>query len=113
MTKTKVQSIEHQGYEWMLKFCVKIGKRINKVGKWFLKRADRLRFEQYKLEFGERDDDIYITTYPKSGTTVMQVILYQLTTKGDMGFKHIYDVSPWIEMHHLKTLPPLFYLRHD
>lgn len=50
------------------------------------------------MEFGERDDDIYIVTFPKSGTTVMQVILYQLVTngKGTMDFDHIYDVSPWL-----------------
>jgi hypothetical protein len=46
-------------------------------------------------DFGQRDTDIYVVSYPRSGTTLMQMILYQMTTDGDMGFKHIYDVSPW------------------
>ena len=39
---------------------------------------------------------IYISTYPKSETTLMQMILYHLTTDGRMNFKHIYEVSPLI-----------------
>ncbi len=60
--------------------------------------ANQCNFMRYRMEFGERDDDIYIVTFPKSGTTVMQVILYQLVTngKGTMDFDHIYDVSPWL-----------------
>jgi hypothetical protein len=55
-----------------------------------------LKFFQYSLKFGQREDDIYICTYLKSGTTLMQMILYQLTTDGNIDFDHIYDVSPWI-----------------
>jgi hypothetical protein len=55
-----------------------------------------LKFMKYNLMFGERDDDIYVATYAKSGTTWMQMILYQLTTAGDMNFSHIYEVSPWL-----------------
>jgi len=51
-----------------------------------------LFFEQLE----ERDDDIYIITFMKSGTTWMQMICYQLLTDGNMDFKHIYDVSPWL-----------------
>lgn len=43
-------------------------------------------------------DDLFIVTYPRSGTTWMQMILYQLTTDGSMDFKHINHVSPWFEM---------------
>ncbi len=55
-----------------------------------------LAFMKYKMQFGERDDDIYIVTFPKSGTTLMQMMLYQMTTDGRMDFEHIYEVSPWI-----------------
>ena len=53
------------------------------------------RMRKLMQEFGERDADIYIVTYPKSGTTLMQMLLYQLTTDGNMDFGHIYEVSPW------------------
>jgi hypothetical protein len=58
--------------------------------------ADKIYFIDFKTRFGQKNDDIYIVTYPKSGTTLMQMILYQLTTNGNIDFHHIYDVSPWI-----------------
>jgi hypothetical protein len=48
-------------------------------------------------EFVPRPDDIFIVTYPRSGTTWMQMILYQLTTDGSMDFPHIYEYCPWFE----------------
>jgi hypothetical protein len=44
-----------------------------------------------------RPDDIFLVTFPKSGTTLMQMMLYQLTTRGEMDFPHITSVSPWYE----------------
>ncbi len=49
-------------------------------------------------EYKPRKDDIFIATFPKSGTTWMQMILYQLTTPGQMDFGHINDVAPYFEM---------------
>lgn len=43
----------------------------------------------------QKDTDIYVQTMAKAGTTLAQMILYQMTTGGDMSFKHLYDVSPW------------------
>jgi peroxiredoxin len=48
-------------------------------------------------KFVPRADDIFIVTYPRSGTTWMQMILNQLTTEGKMDFPHITTVSPWFE----------------
>ena len=56
-----------------------------------------LRVRMFKREFDYRSDDIYVATYMKSGTTLLQMILYQLFTDGNMDFDHIYDVSPWLE----------------
>ncbi len=47
------------------------------------------------VDFNIRPDDIFIVTYPRSGTTWMQMILYQLTTDGKMNFPHISKVCPW------------------
>ena len=47
--------------------------------------------------FVPRPDDLFVVTYPRSGTTWMQMILYQLTTEGKMDFPHITTVSPWFE----------------
>lgn len=56
----------------------------------------KLKYRKCRREFGEREDDIYIVTHPKSGTSWLQMILYQLTTDGSMNFGHIYEVSPWL-----------------
>ncbi len=71
------------------------------------KALENLRWLDYKFKFGEREDDIYVTTYPKSGTTLMQMLLYQLTTNGNMNFEHIYDVSPWIRNAAITGVPPI------
>jgi hypothetical protein len=47
--------------------------------------------------FTPHPQDVYVATYPKSGTTWMQMILYQLTTPGDMSIRHIGDVIPWLD----------------
>lgn len=52
-----------------------------------------------------RPDDIFIVSYPKSGTTLMQMILYQLTTPGEMDFPHITSVSPWFELEFTRGNP--------
>ncbi len=49
------------------------------------------------LDYRSRPDDIFIVTYPRSGTTWMQMILYQLTTDGEMTIGHIAEVCPWFE----------------
>lgn len=65
----------------------------------------------FKLRnFQSLSDDIFIVTYPRSGTTLMQMMLYQLTTNGSMEFEHIKKISPWLEMNppsieRLKSMP--------
>jgi hypothetical protein len=49
----------------------------------------------HKLDL--RPDDVYIATYPKSGTTLMQMIVHQLRGDGGMEIPHINAVVPWLE----------------
>jgi sulfotransferase family protein len=58
-------------------------------------RVDWLRLKH--VDYVPRPDDVFIVTYPRSGTTWMQMILYQLTSDGDMDFPHIAEYCPWFE----------------
>ncbi|MFP2903569.1 sulfotransferase domain-containing protein [Pyxidicoccus sp. 3LFB2] len=65
-----------------------------------------------RLEFRPRPGDIYIATYPKSGTTWMQMILVQLVSGGRGEFGHILQQSPFLDdliqkgrVRHLERLP--------
>jgi peroxiredoxin len=58
----------------------------------------KLHFLQLKhFKFVPRPDDIFIASYPRSGTTWMQMILYQLTTDGNMAIAHLAEHCPWFE----------------
>jgi thioesterase domain-containing protein len=48
-------------------------------------------------DFKPNPDDIVVATYPKSGTTWMLHILYQLKSKGRMDFEKITDCCPWLD----------------
>jgi hypothetical protein len=50
--------------------------------------------------FTPRPSDVIIATYPKSGTTWMQQIVYGLRTDGSMDFAEITQAVPWIELAH-------------
>ncbi len=53
-------------------------------------------FTRGRLLFEPRPDDIYVATYPRSGTTWMQFMLHQLARPG-VEFEHINAVCPWFE----------------
>ena len=42
-----------------------------------------------------RRGDVFVSTYPKCGTTWMTQIVHMLRTRGDMGFGEITEVIPW------------------
>jgi len=50
--------------------------------------------------FRPREDDVFVATYSKSGTTLLQQIVHGLRTHGDMDFRDISEVIPWIEVAH-------------
>ena len=71
------------------------------VGSWAGDAMLRLDLQRWIREsFDDRDDDIYIAAFPRAGTTWMQMLLYQLATSGELTFRHIYEVSPWLELLH-------------
>ena len=71
---------------------------VEHLQRWLEAAEHALRFQiAVRYQFKLRPDDIFIVTFPKSGTTLMQMIPYQLTTDGGMDFPHIDAVSPWIE----------------
>jgi hypothetical protein len=56
--------------------------------------------EARKLDYSEytpRPDDIFVVTFPKSGTTWVQMILYQIFTDGEMDIAHITEWSPFFD----------------
>ena len=80
--------------------------RVGNFADRMIKGMGHLRFQ---LTFPIHQDDIFIATYPKSGTTWMQMILYQLKTDGSMRFKHILQKSPfWDELVDKGMIPSLF-----
>ncbi|WP_163869871.1 sulfotransferase domain-containing protein [Myxococcus eversor] len=73
---------------------------------------DALSPLRWRLDFRPRPGDVYIATYPKCGTTWLQMILVQLVNEGRGEFGHISQVSPYLEelslkarLGHLERLP--------
>ena len=48
--------------------------------------------------FVPKPSDVIVVTPPKCGTTWMQQIMHQLRSGGDMSFRDIDDVMPWIDL---------------
>ena len=53
---------------------------------------------QKTASFVPRPTDVFVATYPKCGTTWMQQIMHQLRSGGDMSYRDITEVVPWIDV---------------
>lgn len=51
----------------------------------------------HNLSYQGDRDDLFIVSFPKSGTTLMQMLVYQLTTDGNISFEHIRQFSPFVD----------------
>jgi hypothetical protein len=49
------------------------------------------------LAIDVRPDDVFVATYPKSGTTWLQQVVHGLRSGGSMDFAEISAVVPWLE----------------
>ncbi len=52
--------------------------------------------------FQSESSDIFIATFPKCGTTLIQQIVYGLISHGDMSFEEIGDISPYLDFYNRK-----------
>mmetsp|Transcript_22530 Transcript_22530/g.29484 ORF Transcript_22530/g.29484 Transcript_22530/m.29484 type:complete len:319 (+) Transcript_22530:78-1034(+) len=55
------------------------------------------KFNELIQNFQTRDDDVYICTYVKAGTTWTQQIITMLLNGGNQGGKTLYEQCPWLE----------------
>ena len=53
---------------------------------------------QKTASFVPRPTDVFVVSYPKCGTTWMKQIMHQLRSGGDMSYRDITDVVPWIDV---------------
>ena len=75
-----------------------------KLARWVRKASVKtstfatwLSIQSGQLAFDPRPDDLFLASYARSGTTWLQMILYQLTTDGNMDFEHITLPIPYFE----------------
>jgi len=66
-------------------------------------------------DFVVRNGDVFVVTYPRSGTTWTEQMVHLLVNKGEQGDQRLTDAVPWLEtlshrpngmLEFLKTLPP-------
>lgn len=60
-----------------------------------LKGTNNEESKKTGLAFKPNPEDIFVTTFPKCGTTWVSMILHCLRTRGHMDFGEITEVVPW------------------
>jgi hypothetical protein len=77
----------------------------------FISQADMDLIEK---EFVPRDGDVFVATYPRSGTTWTEQMVHLLVNNGEQGEQRLTDAVPWLEtlphrpngmIEFLKTMP--------
>jgi hypothetical protein len=59
--------------------------------------AHALMWKRHNLLYRGSRDDIFVASFPKSGTTLVQALLYQMLTDGSTNFRHISSFSPALD----------------
>ena len=77
----------------------------------FISQAD---LDMIEKEYVVKDGDVFVATYPRSGTTWTEQMVHLLVNKGEQGEQRLTDAVPWLEtlphrpngmLEFLKTLP--------
>jgi hypothetical protein len=77
----------------------------------FISQAD---MDQIEKEFIVKNGDVFVVTYPRSGTTWTEQMVHLLVNKGKQGEQRLTDAVPWLEtlphrpngmIEFLKTMP--------
>ncbi len=94
-----------------LPFTIRIGFLLRSLAGSLRRLAAYLNGLGGHMVFIPRPEDIYIASYPGSGTTWLQMIVYQLASQGNTHFAHICEVVPFFERslqvgRNLNVLPP-------
>ncbi len=71
-------------------------------GKWFVSRVLPLAFNRSKKArvfkgYQPTVNDVFVATYPKSGTNWAMQIALQIAHRGDIEYDHVYDLVAWPE----------------
>lgn len=74
-----------------------VGAAAQGLGERAFDAARVARFLRGRLEFSPRKSDIFVSSYPRSGTTWLQQILLVLSQDGDPATEHIAQTVPWFE----------------
>jgi hypothetical protein len=82
--------------------------QVQKLSHHMSKLQTKLRLQYFAKSYAGSPDDIFIVSHPKSGTTLVQMLLYQLLTDGEIRFKHISSFSPYLERDLLPGPVPKF-----
>lgn len=83
--------------EFRAKVFSKLAQHSEKLGELVADAGRVSNFLTGYSRFEPRESDIWIATYPRSGTTWSQYLLVLLHHGVDVQFEHIHDVSPWFE----------------
>lgn len=55
------------------------------------------RYLDERARFRFRDDDVWVVTYPRSGTTWTLFLVHLIRNGGELDFAHLASVAPWFE----------------
>ena len=57
----------------------------------------KLKWLEELVDFSPSQDDLFVVTYPKSGTTWAQQIVSLIQRKGEDSTSHVFLTVPWLE----------------